>query len=100
MEGRGLSGCGDSTGGPKDISPQILGPPFTHLPPTPVPILAPQKERPREGRPLGSGPWASMGNPGSPLNLSPPSFSQEPLLSLEDPRVLGGTCCAGLDHMT
>ena len=43
----------------------------------------------QRGETLGSGPWASMGNPGS---LSPTSFPQEPLLSVGDPRVLGGTC--------
>lgn len=51
MEGRGLSGCGDSTGGLKDISPQILAPPFTHLPPAPSPSLPHRKKGPERGDP-------------------------------------------------
>lgn len=83
----GLSGCRDNTSCLKDLSPQILGPSF--YPSNTRPHPCPTERKAQRGETLGSGPWASMGNPGS---LSPPCFPQEPLLSVGDPRVLGGTC--------
>lgn len=101
MEGRGLSGCGDSTGGLKDVSPQILGPSLYPSAPHPRPHPCPTERKAQRGETPREWPLGVHGEPWLSPQLVPSLFpSRASALFGGILGFWGAHAAPGLDHMT